>query len=304
MRILGYIHTFNDADVIEQGLAALQRQTRQPDGIVIVDNASTDGTLDRIFPEQVTVIRNPVNLGTAGAVGAGFKYALAHGFDWVWILDPDSVPDSDALENQLDFFLRLPPSTQEQVFFLASRIAGEAQHRPMILTESGGKPAPPGIDAGYSRCDCALWSGTLYRMAAVEKIGLPRLDYFADWTELEYGYRARELGFTSFVVHSSVLRQDIGRSPGIALGQWRLGPLKFRIYDTAPLRCYYFVRNSIYFWLYERKHRGLRTVAHVLLIAFGFTMTFVIRPVSRRRQLIGCLRGIWDGLTMHMERRY
>src|ERR1700732_61843 len=68
MRVLVHIHTFNDADFIEQALDGLQRQTRAADAIRIVDNASTDGTLDRTFPEHVTVIRNSTNLGSAGAV--------------------------------------------------------------------------------------------------------------------------------------------------------------------------------------------------------------------------------------------
>ena len=60
---------------------------------------------------------------------------------------------------------------------------------------SGGKPAPS-ESGGYSRCDCCLWSGSLYRTAAVQKIGLPQADYVLDWGDLEYGYRARRLGFT------------------------------------------------------------------------------------------------------------
>ena len=106
MRILAHIHTHNEADFIEQALAGLQRQTRPPDAIVIVDNLSTDGTLDRIFPESVTVIRNPANIGIAGAVAIGLAHALKEKFDWTWVLDADSVPEPDALANLLSF-LRL-----------------------------------------------------------------------------------------------------------------------------------------------------------------------------------------------------
>ena len=123
MRVLAHIHTFNDADVIEQALDGLQQQTRKPDAVVIVDNGSSDRTLDRPFPCSVTVIRHPTNLGTSGAVRTGFGYAVEHDFDWVWILDADSVPEPDALENLLDFFERLPPSAQQHVCFLGCRVA-------------------------------------------------------------------------------------------------------------------------------------------------------------------------------------
>jgi rhamnopyranosyl-N-acetylglucosaminyl-diphospho-decaprenol beta-1,3/1,4-galactofuranosyltransferase len=76
MRILAHIHTMNDAAAIEQALEGLRRQTRPSDAILIVDNASADGTLDRPFPETVTIVRNPENLGTSGAVRAGLDHAL------------------------------------------------------------------------------------------------------------------------------------------------------------------------------------------------------------------------------------
>ena len=219
MRVLAHVHTFNDADFIEQALDALQRQTRPPDAIVIVDNASTDGTLNRALSEGVTVIRNSTNLGSSGAVKVGFAHALAQEFDWTWVLDADSVPEPDALENLLGFFERLPPSQREQVCFLACRLAtdtgGMQEQRPIILTQSSLEFVPLDADAGYCRCDCFMWSGSLFRMQAVVKIGLPSADYFIDLSELEYGYRARQLGLTGYIVNSGVLHQDVGRPPGI-----------------------------------------------------------------------------------------
>jgi GT2 family glycosyltransferase len=306
MRVLAHIHTFNDAEVIEQALDALQRQTRKPDAVIIVDNGSADETLARTFPSWVTVTRHPTNLGTSGAIRTGFSYALEHEFDWIWVLDADSVAEPAALDNLLAFFGRLPTAQQERVCFLVCRVAtaaGEAEYRPLIFTEAGGRPAPPD-SGGYSRCDCALWSGSLYRTAAVKKIGLPQADYVLDWGDLEYGYRAQQLGFTSYMVHSSVLHQDVGRTAGIAPRTCRFGPLEFPLYEISPLRSYYHVRNSIYFWLYQCKHRGLRRVVRSILRSFAFTMTFAIRPVSHRRQLVACLRGIWHGLSGNIEARY
>src|SRR5207248_11426032 len=115
MRVLAQLHTFNEADVIDQALDRLQRQRRKPDAIIIVDNGSTDRTLDRTFPDWVTVIRHATNLGTSGTVRTGFAYAVTQEFDWIWILDADSVPEPDALENLLGFFELLPPPAPDQV---------------------------------------------------------------------------------------------------------------------------------------------------------------------------------------------
>src|SRR5918998_4523243 len=117
VRILGHIHTFNDADVIEQTVAALRHQTVPLAAILIVDNASTDDTLDRVAAAPVTIIRNPKNLGTSGAVVVGFEYALANRYDWVWLFDADSVPHSEALKNLLTAFCALSPAERDAVCF-------------------------------------------------------------------------------------------------------------------------------------------------------------------------------------------
>lgn len=307
MRVLAHIHTFNEAKFIERALGALQRQTRRPDAIVIVDNASTDGTIDRIFPEAVTVICNPTNLGVSASVGIGLVHALTQEFDWTWILDADSIPEPDALENLLGFFERLPPLQREQVCFLACRLAAvrdETAHRPIILTRSGLEFVPLDAGAGYCQCDCFIWSGSLFRMAAVAKIGLPSADYYMDLAELEYGYRGKQLGLTGYIVNNGVLHHDVGRPGGVATRLWRFGPLSFRLVELSPHRCYYHVRNMIYFWLYQCRPYRPRWVFKSIVHAVFFPRTFAVRPVSHGRHLIACYRGAWDGLTGHIERRY
>jgi rhamnopyranosyl-N-acetylglucosaminyl-diphospho-decaprenol beta-1,3/1,4-galactofuranosyltransferase len=308
MRILAHIHTLNDAAVIEQALAGLRRQTRPPDAIVIVDNGSTDATLNRDFPKDVTVVRNSVNLGTSGAIRIGFAHALKHGFDWTWVFDADSVPEPDALENLLTFFERLPASDRERVCFLACRLRnaeGEVRHIPMIFTHSAIEYVPVDGDAAATSCDCFIWTGSLFRMPAVAAIGLPSADYVLDMAEIEYGYRAWRLGLTSYMVHRSVTDQDVGRAPGVIITHvWNIGRYKLAFREVSAIRTYYIARNLLYFWLYQYRPLRPRQVIHSFAQILVFPMNFVLRPISHRRQLIAYIRGLWDGLTGHMERRY
>ncbi|MGH9677986.1 MAG: glycosyltransferase, partial [Candidatus Acidiferrum sp.] len=166
--------------MIEQALEGLQRQTRPPDAILIVDNASTDKTLDRVFSETVTVIRNCENLGTSGTIRIGFAHALKHGFDWTWVFDADTVPEPEALEKLLTFFEHLPIAQQERVCFLTGwplDAAGEAKQPAISLEGAGLEFIPLESVRDFTRCDCMLWSGSLFRMAAVAQIGLPSADY-------------------------------------------------------------------------------------------------------------------------------
>ena len=96
---------YNDARVLPRQIEALLRQTRPVQEIVVVDNASTDGTsallADR-YP-QVKVLRMSENLGVGGGVAAGLAYAaLERRHDWIWTFDADSAPNDDTLEALLE----------------------------------------------------------------------------------------------------------------------------------------------------------------------------------------------------------
>ena len=126
-----------------------------------------------------------------------------------------------------------------------------------------------------------------------------------DYAELEYGYRARQLGLISYVVHNSVIHHDVGRNAGGCISRIiSLGPLSLMLAEISPTRCYYCVRNEIYFWLYQSKPRNMPAVLRAIVRRFRLTAKFAVRPFSHWTQLGACIRGIWDGLTGHMERRY
>jgi rhamnopyranosyl-N-acetylglucosaminyl-diphospho-decaprenol beta-1,3/1,4-galactofuranosyltransferase len=308
MRILAHIHTLNDEAVIEQALDGLRRQTRRPDAIVIVDNGSSDDTLNRTFPDNVTIIRHRENLGTSGAIRAGLAHALKHEFDWTWIFDADSVPAPDALEKLLAAFELLPPSEREQVCFLACRLENaenEVRHEPMIFAGATVRHAPVNAGADRIRCDYFIWTGSLFQMKAVAKIGLPSADYVLDVAEVEYGYRARQAGFIGYVIPAAVTHQDVGRSPGIVVSQvWNIGRWQFALREVSPIRAYYATRNQLYFWLHQYRPRRPRRVLRALILGLLSPVGFAVRPATHHRQLIASLRGLWDGLTARIERRY
>ena len=110
MRVLAHIHTFNDADIIDRTIESVRRQTRPVNGILVVDNASTDGTLDRPPLRYATILRHEDNLGTSGTVITGMRFALEHDYDWIWVFDADSAPEPDALERMLELYAGWPQS--------------------------------------------------------------------------------------------------------------------------------------------------------------------------------------------------
>jgi glycosyltransferase involved in cell wall biosynthesis len=320
MRVLAHIHTFNEAAVIERAIAGLERQTRRPDALIVVDNGSTDGTLDRTFPEWATIIRNPKNVGVSGSIGNGITYALDQGFDWIWILDADAVADPEALATLLDEYASWPSSRQEETAFIACLPLDQPDNNPRhgrLFTPSGRVVVTPAPDQRGYPCHISIWSGCLYRLAVVRRIGLPNPDYFLDRGELEYSYRMMKAGYKGFIHQDAVIRQNIRGEP--LPKRVQSGPITLKFFEAAPLRCYYLCRNTLYFTLYDLTDGPLAKFHELfrLLSTPGrsapsgiawqtalFALNFALRPLGHGAQIHACLRGIWDGLTGNIAPRY
>lgn len=320
MRVLSYVHTYNDGDVIDQTLHAIRHQTRLPDAILLVDNGSTDEMLHKTFPDDVSVIRNGANLGSSAAIGIGFSYALEHGFDLMWILDGDAAPDPDALATLLDELAGWEPSRQEEVGFIACLPLDQPEDQPRhgrLFTRYGRVVVAPPPEERCYRCDVTIWSGSLYRMAAVRRVGLPNPDYFVDRGELEYAYRIMQAGYKSYIHQDAVVRQNIRAEP--MHQRFRTGRVSLGFFEIAPLRCYLLCRNSLYFTIYDltdgplTKFRelfrlyswnGRGPLNGVVWQTALFTLNFALRPYGHRNHIRACFRGIWHGLTGNIAARY
>ncbi len=306
MRVLAHIHTFNDADIIDRTIEAVRRQTRPVDEILVVDNASSDGTLDQPSLKNVTVIRHSENLGTSGTVVTGMRYALEGGYDWIWLFDADSNPEPDALEKLLELYAGWPQSLRDQTCFIAcvhyNVEDGVAQYGG-VFTRSGFTEAKPSSDARYLPCHFNIWSGCLYRLAAVREIGLPNADYVLDWGEGEYGYRVMKAGYKAFIDREAVLHHNIRGYRTLTPVKVRRGAATVTIYEFAPIRCYYSCRNILYFMLYDGRLQ-LSLLPRAVLVPGSLLLGFLRQPRQHGKHLRACLRGIWHGLTGNIAARY
>jgi GT2 family glycosyltransferase len=97
--VVTVIVTWNGLHDTLECLQALRRSTYTNNRIVLVDNASSDGTVDtvqRYFPE-VHLIANATNTGYVHANNQGIAWALDHGADWILLLNNDVRMEPDTL---------------------------------------------------------------------------------------------------------------------------------------------------------------------------------------------------------------
>jgi GT2 family glycosyltransferase len=306
MRVLAHVPTFNSAEVIDGTIEAVCRQTYPVLEILLIDNASTDATLDRIFPAKVTIVKNHQNLGTSGAVAAAMEYALAHSYDWIYILDADSAPEPTAIEKLVQCYMKLSPELQASTWRLSS-LPKETDtghlHHGCVFTPRGLRMLNPPPQPSHYRCDAIIWSGSFYRLDAVRKIGLPNPNYVIDWDDLIYGYEGMVRGYTGFVDQSSVVLHHMHVFETLRLR--RFGTRLVRVFDSPPMRWYYFWRNSIYFWIYRyrRAHSVMPVITHFLLFS-RWLIKIALFVKAPGPTLWACVRGMWDGMHGRLENRF
>jgi GT2 family glycosyltransferase len=285
---------YNAAKALHRQMEALLAQTRPLQEIIVVDNASTDGTgamLAERYP-QVTVLRMTENLGAAGAWAAGLSYAVFEkAYDWVWTFDHDSVPASNALEALLHGIHTLGEA-EDEVGMAATlpvdRGTGSS-YRPMLWRDGFVKGSSELLQQPVWMADLVIASGCMVRREMVEEIGLPRADFFMDIFDLEYCIRARSMGYKIAMITGAKLTHEIGKTRKINFMGYK------RSWMNQPSwREYYISRNLAY--LAWRLYPNLATkisIGRYLVVHFVQVLLFSSDKVA---SAMGLVRGLGDGL--------
>lgn len=294
--------TYNAVQVLPRQIEALLRQTHPLREIVVVDNASSDGTgtmLAELYP-QVTVLRMPENLGAAGGWAAGLSYAaIEKGYDWVWTFDQDSVPESNALANLLAEGYELDGVTHKIGMLVPMPFHRETgrQYPPILWRDGFLKPGAQRMSEPVWFADIAIASGSLVRKEVVCEIGVPRADFFMDICDFEYCLRIRSRGYKIAVINHAEISHEIGNSRNINL------PFYKRFWmNQPPWREYYIGRNLTY--LAWRLYPNLATkisIARYLAVHVAGVLLFSSNGAAC---VIRMTQGFWDGLRGRLGVRF
>lgn len=292
---------YNAASLLARQIEALLRQTRPLDEIIVVDNASTDGTVEMLaqrFP-QVTVLRMTENLGVGGGLAAGMTYAaLEKQYDWVWTFDHDSVPNDDALQVLLD--VPEAPGCSREVGIIAALPVYENTgdcYYPLLWDHGFVKPSADLMRQPIWFADLVIGSGCMVRRDVVQNIGLPRADFFIDFVDFEYCLRARSKGYKLAVATRAKFGHEIGNARKVQLpGYSRLWPVH------PPFREYYMSRNLAYaaWWLYPSQGSKRFVMRHLARHAGG-VLLFGPKKLACLRKMA---QGFRDGLQASLGIRF
>lgn len=91
--ICAVVVTYNRIKLLKECIDSLRKQTIILDGIIVVNNNSNDGTKEWLALQNDISAIHQENLGGAGGFYNGIKSAYNKGYNWIWCMDDDCLPD-------------------------------------------------------------------------------------------------------------------------------------------------------------------------------------------------------------------
>jgi len=274
--VCAVVVTHERRELLGECLAAVAAQSRPPDHVLVIDNASTDGTAGMVAAEhpEAELLVLDRNEGGAGGFHEGMRRALAGGWTWLWLMDDDTVPQPDCLERLLE-----GPSDAAvlapKVVWTDGRI--HPMNPPRLVVEDTDALVD-GFERGAVPLRWCTFPGSLVRAAAAQRHGLPRKEFFI-WSD--------DIDFTA-----RVLRHEPGFfvPAGVAVHKTRSAAAPW----AGGARFYYAVRNSL--WLLRGDALRPKERAFQVLLLAGQVQRHLSHEGWSRRALATVARGLFDGL--------
>jgi len=214
---------------------------------LVIDNASTDNSIELIkrdFPDT-EIIRNDQNFGYAGGNNVGITIGLNNSFDYILLLNNDTVVDANFLEPLVKAMEAAPniSASQPKIFYHGEPnilwCTGASFDRDALdFTLDNNKT----IDCGDSferitEIEICVGAAILLRSSVIREVGVLDRDFYLMHEESDWCFRARKKGYSCIVVPKSKIWHKVSASLG----------------EASPLMTYFSTRNLL---CWVKRHVG------------------------------------------------
>ena len=270
----------------------VERVLQEVGALVIVDNGSDDAELrmlrDLASNSLITLITNSENVGIARALNIGIWRALTLGFKWALLLDHDTWIDDDMVETLIAACASYPDRDRLAVVGSAYRDDSDSLQ----------KQQDGGAGDNWEEVESVITSGSLIPLKTHAAIGAFREEFFIDYVDTEYCFRARALGYRVIRTRRPIMSHTIG-----SISRHNVLWMKKWTFNHAADRRYYIARNDTVML----REFGHYRVAFWALKSFGRCVRLCKRIAlyeqKKTYKIIAVAQGWWDGVRGHMGPR-
>ena len=194
-KVLAVVVTYNRINLLKRCIDAIQNQSCKEFDLLIVNNGSTDGTKEWIETLSDAIVINQENCGGAGGFYSGMKFGYEHGYDWIWMMDDDGIPQPDQLHYLLQY------ARQEQSILLNAIVCDVERPTVFAFNPSRSIENLPDI---LVNDEFRPFNGTFIHRQVIDKIGLIKREMFIWGDEMEYTFRAKKHNINPIVVTKAI----------------------------------------------------------------------------------------------------
>ena len=283
--------TYNRKELLLKNIETLLAQTcKEVLDILIIDNASTDGTREAIdnYVDNCSIqyYNTGSNLGGAGGFSYGIKLATEKGYGTLWILDDDTLPTSTALE----MLRKKDQELGDSYGFLSSRVLWKDGS---ICTMNIQK------ETKWKRMDdfdterpiqYASFVSLFLRSSTVREVGLPYKEFFIWADDWEYTRRISKTK-PCYFIPSSVVNHWCGSNVGadiITASADRIDRFNYMYRNDVVLYRQDGMEGKFYLWFRNNVHR----------------LRIILKADNKGRKLDIIRKGTKEGKTFYPEIEY
>ncbi len=298
-RVCAVIITFNRREVLRQCLASLRAQTRPVDQILVINNASSDGTHEMLDADpDLVALHLGENGGPSRGFYEGFNWVRDHGFDFAWAVDDEGWAEPDCLQSLLEpahpnaVVVPMKQDSQNRVYGIH---IWKGRDLDIALEMQGQDEAQQQV----IRRDDLIFdiTSTLLGRGVLEKIGPYKRNFFIWFDDFEYALRAKEHPEIEVLAVPRVL---FHHDWGINTRQVHfLGRTSLRS-DQPAWKLYYGARNPFY-TLIRRGHP--QEIALFLLVQTRLLLMDIVFEADRWLRVRLRLKGFADGFAGRLGKR-
>ncbi len=289
----GYRHTATCLD-------SLRKVTAEDFSIIVVDNASTDSSLNQLkqcFPE-VIFLENDINKGFAGGNNVGINFAIRKEFEYVMLLNNDTVVEPNFLSSILAFIKSQQDCqigmVQPLIKFMHDKTtiwsAGGLYNKWLGISRTIGNGMTMRPTAPHER-DWVTGCCTIMPTNAIQEVGGLNESYFAYFEDVDWSIRMGKKGYRHFIVPNALIYHEAGASSTTAKEEGSLQPIVF----------YYLSRNQFFLLKQHVKFpHSIIAWGYHLFKFLGWMGYFLIR--RRPKKLKALWLGVRDGIMLHPDK--
>lgn len=284
-RILALVVTYNKLEMLKKCVRALLGQSICCD-ILIVDNASTDGTEDYICYEysnsEVVHYKNTgANLGGAGGFNLGMRWAVENGYEYIWVMDDDCIPTNSALEK----FIEVDERIDADYGFLSSKVMWK--DNTVCIMNIQRKTMYKNVEdfvTDIVPVAMASFVSLFLPTSIIKEVGLPIKDFFI-WTDDWEFTRRISLRYPCYLVNTSAVVHECASNIGASVVNASVDRLD---------RFNYLYRNDVY--LYRRE--GISGYIYELLRLTTHCLRVLLKaPDNKLKRMFLIVSGTVRGLS-------